>query len=336
MSSSAGDDSHRVAGSEGVTPTSRQRAEVLVRRFGILVPFVALFGILAITSETFLGTRNLLNILDQQSAFIIIATAGTLVFIAGGIDLSVGAVYGLAAVTSGTLAANGEPVWLAVVAGTAVGLAVGVGNGLITTWFRINSLIVTLAVAFIVGGFAAFVTQGNLVILFEREDLQAVATTSIMGVASKTWIMIVFAAVMAVLLAFTAFGRYVYATGGNAEAARLGGVATDRIRVTTFAISGLAAGLAGTLDTARVLTAQAQAGGIDLTITVLAGIVVGGTSIRGGEGAVWRTVVGCLFIALIGNGFSLLRLDPFYQQITLGSIILIAAGIDAWSRRSGA
>jgi len=312
--------------------TSR-RAELLVRRSGILVPFVALFVLLAFASPTFLQSRNLLNILDQQSAVIIIASAGTLVLIAGGIDLSVGAIYALAAVTAATVASNGGPVWLAILAGVLVGLAVGIANGIITTRFHINSLIATLAVSFVVGGLAALVTQGNLVVAFDRLDLRAVATTRILELTSAAWIMIIFAAVMAVILAFTTFGRYVYASGGNAEAARLGGVDVDRVRLTTFAVSGLAAGLAGTVDTAKVLTAQAQAGTL-LVFTVLAGIVVGGTSILGGEGAVWRTVVGCLLIALIGNGFNLLGLDPFYRQITLGSILLVAVGIDAWSRRS--
>ena len=136
------------------------------------------------------------------------------------------------------------------------------------------------------------------------------------------------------VLSRTTFGRYVYATGGNAEAARLGGVRVDSIRVATFALSGAAAAFAGVLDASRVLSAQSSSGGF-LTFTVLAGIVVGGTSILGGEGAVWRTVVGCLFIALIGNGFNLLGLDPFYQQITLGVLLLLAVGVDAWSRRVG-
>jgi ribose transport system permease protein len=310
-------------------------AEVLLRRFGILVPFVGLFVILAIASPTFLQERNLLNILDQQSAIIIIAAAGTLVLIAGGIDLSVGAIYALAAVVAAQIASEGGPVVLAVGAGITVGLLVGIANGVIVTRFRINALIATLAVSFVVSGLAALYTQGNLVVAFDRLDLRELAMTRILGLTSAAWIMIVFATAMAVLLAFTAFGRYVYATGGNAEAARLGGVAVDRVRLATFALSGLAAGLAGTLDTAKVLTAQAQAGTL-LVFTVLAGIVVGGTSILGGEGAVWRTVVGCLFIALIGNGFNLLGLDPFYRQITLGSILLIAVGIDAWSRRTGA
>jgi ribose transport system permease protein len=137
------------------------------------------------------------------------------------------------------------------------------------------------------------------------------------------------------LLAATTVGRYMYASGGNAEAARLAGVRVDGIRTLTFVLSGAAAGLAGVIDTSRVLSAQAGAGDTALAFTVLAGIVVGGTSILGGEGAVWRTVVGVLFIALIGNGYILLGLDPLYEQITMGVILLAAVGLDALSRRGG-
>ena len=131
--------------------------------------------------------------------------------------------------------------------------------------------------------------------------------------------------VIGVLLARTTSGRYMYASGGNAEAARLAGVRVDAIRVLTFVVSGGAAGLAGVIDASRVLSAQA-ASGDGSPFTVLAGIVVGGTSILGGEGAVWRTFLGVLFIALIGNGYDLLGLDPLYEQITLGVILLAAVG----------
>ena len=145
--------------------------------------------------------------------------------------------------------------------------------------------------------------------------------------------MIAFATVMAALLALTTFGRYVYATGGNPEAARLAGVAVDRIRlVDVRAERSRRRPRRRRGHVARPVRSGER--GTFLAFTVLAGIVVGGTSIMGGEGAVWRTVVGCLFIALIGNGFNLLGLDPFYRQITLGVILLLAVGIDAWSRRT--
>ena len=136
---------------------------------------------------------------------------------------------------------------------------------------------------------------------------------------------------LGIVLARTTTGRYLYAAGGNPEAARLAGIRVNAVRILGFTLSGVAAALGGIVDTSRVLSAQASPG-TALTFTVLAGIVVGGTSILGGEGAVWRTVVGVLFIALVGNGFNLLGVDALFQQITLGVILLVAVGIDAWSR----
>jgi len=205
-------------------------------------------------------------------------------------------------------------------------------NGILVTRFRINALIGTLAMTYVVGGIGAIGTKGNLIVAFDHPEFQQFAATRVLGVTSAAWLMIAIALVAAVVLARTTFGRYVYATGGNTTAARLGGVRVDAIRVATFVISGGAAALAGILDASRVLSAQSSSGSF-LTFTMLAGVVVGGTSILGGEGAIWRTVVGCFFIALVGNGFNLLGLDPFYQQITLGVILILAVGLDAWSRR---
>jgi ribose transport system permease protein len=309
----------------------RARAQAMIRRGGILIPFVIAFVILSVISGPFLRFQNLANILDQQSGIIIVAAAGTLVLIAGGIDLSIGAVYGLAGATAAQLAVSfGTPV--GILAGVAVGLIVGLANGVIVTRFRINALIGTLAMSFVVGGIGAIATHGNLVVLFDHPEFQVFAATKILGLTSAAWMMIIVAVAVAILLSRTTFGRYVYATGGNAEAARLGGVRINTVRIATFALSGAAAALAGTLDASRVLSAQASAGSF-LTFTVLTGIIVGGTSILGGEGSVPRTVLGCLFVALVANGFNLLGLDPYYQQITLGIILLLAVGTDAWSRR---
>jgi ribose transport system permease protein len=314
-------------------PTLNERAGTFVRRYGILVPFVITFIVLSIISPPFLRQQNLTNILDQQAGIIIVACAGTLVLIAGGIDLSIGAIYALAgAIALNTASTFGSPAGVA--AGLAVGLAVGLVNGVVVTRFRINPLIGTLAMSFVVAGIAAIVTKGNLVVAFDHPDFQSFAATRIAGVTSAAWMMIITAIAATILLSRTTFGRYVYATGGNAQAARLGGVRVNGIRVATFALSGMAAGLAGTLDASRVLSAQATSGGQFLTFTVLTGIIVGGTSIQGGEGSMQRTVVGCLFVALVANGFNLLGLDPFYQQVTLGVILLLAVGLDAWSRRA--
>ncbi|HUY52686.1 MAG TPA: ABC transporter permease [Streptosporangiaceae bacterium] len=304
-----------------------------LRRGGIIFPFLVLFIVLSVASGSFFTRVNLLDILDQQASTLIIAAAGTLVLVAGGIDLSVGASYALAGVTATQLAAS--PL-LAVLAGVGVGLAVGLVNGVVTTVFRINSLIATLAMSFVVSGLASLVTSGNLIIAYSHPAFGDLARTSFLSVNTSTWTMVAAVAALGVVLSRTTAGRYMYAAGSNAEAARLAGIRVQLIKLATFVLSGGAAALGGVIDASRVLSAQASNGETTLTFTVLAGIVVGGTSILGGEGAIWRTVVGVLFIALIGNGFDLLGLNPLYEQITLGGILLLAVGSDAWSRlRSG-
>ena len=304
-----------------------------VRGAGILIPFVILFVVLAVTSSSFATKPNLLNILDQQSAILIIAAAGTLVLVAGGIDLSVGAVYSFAGVVSAHYALETNPV-IAILIGIGAGLVIGLANGIVTTVFRINALIATLAMSFVVSGCAGLVTKGNLLVLFEKPGFGKLARTEWFTIKTSIWLMLVFVIAMGLLLAATTAGRYMYAAGGNAQAARLAGVRVNRVRILAFVLSGGAAGLAGVIDTSRVLSAQASAGDTGLAFTVLAGIVVGGTSILGGIGAVWRTVIGVLFIALIGNGYILLGLDPLYEQITMGVILLAAVGLDAWTSRS--
>jgi len=302
------------------------------RLAGIFIPFVILFVVLSIASQPFLHTSNLINILDQQAATLVIAAAGTLVLVAGGIDLSVGATYGLATVVTGEVAAHHSPL-LAIAAGILVGVGVGLINGVIVAVFKINALIATLAMSFVISGVALKVTGGNLVVLPPGTGFFKFANAQFLTIPSAVWIMAAFVIVLGLLLARTTFGRYAVASGGNAEAARLAGVRVNQVKVVTFALSGGAAGLGGVIDTSRLLTAQASSGGSALAFTVLAGIVVGGTSIAGGEGSVWRTTIGVLFIALIGNGFNLLGVNTLYQQIVLGIILLLAVGLDVWARR---
>jgi ribose transport system permease protein len=302
------------------------------RTLGIFIPFVILFIVLSIASGPFLHTTNLINILDQQAATLCIAAAGTLVLVSGGIDLSVGATYGLSTVIAGEIAAHHSPV-LAIIAAIAAGLFVGFINGLIVTVFRINALITTLAMSFVISGVAVKVTAGNLLVLSQQSGFYKFANVQFWSVPSAVWMTIAFVVALALLLNRTSYGRYTVASGGNAEAARLAGVRVNLIKVVAFTLSGGAAGLGGVIDMSRLLSAQAGQGGNALAFTVLAGIVVGGTSIAGGEGSVWRTGIGVLFIALIGNGITLLGIDPLYQQIVLGVILLLAVGLDSWARQ---
>src|SRR5580692_3175163 len=224
------------------------RSEFLgrVREGGIIYPFIILFVILAIwKGETFYGQTNLLEILDQQSATLIIAAAGTMVLIGGGIDLSVGATYALCQVIAMKMAISGTNPVLAIIVGVIVGVGVGAVNGVITTFFRINSLIATLAMSFVITGVASLVTNGNLIIAYSALGFGKFARTEFLDVTTAAWTMIGVVLIFGIILSRTIAGRYMYAAGSNAEAARLAGVRVQWIKLVTFAISGGAAGLGG-------------------------------------------------------------------------------------------
>jgi ribose transport system permease protein len=302
------------------------------RNAGIFLPFAILFVALSFFSDPFLTTVNLLNILDQQSGILIIAAAGTLILVSGSIDLSVGATYALVGCVSAQFALT-HSVFSAVVLGLSLGLAVGIVNGVIVAVFKINSLIATLAMSFVISGLGAKLTGGNLIILLEKPEYGKIAQTSWFGVLTSIWIMVLVVVCLGLLLTRTTTGRYIIAAGGNSQAARLAGIRVSLVKIIAFGLSGMAAGLAGMIDASRVLSASSTLGST-LAFTVLAGIVVGGTSIAGGEGSVWRTVFGVLFIALIGNGFDLIGIDPLFKQIALGTILLVAVGLDSWARNN--
>jgi ribose transport system permease protein len=304
-----------------------------VRDYGIVVSFAALFITLSLTSDVFLSQANMLNVLDQSAAVGLMAAGGTLVIIAGGFDLSVGATFALAGVVAAKAATVMEPHW-AYLLGALVGLGIGILNGVLTTVGRINPLVATLASSIIIRGVALVATGGFLVSVTDP-DFTKLGQGKIGSIHYSILIWALFAGIGAFMLARSVAGRYIYASGGNPEAARLSGIRVGVVRTAAYAISGLSAGIAGVLVTSRVATGQADAGaGIELA--VIAAIVIGGTSIMGGEGAIWRSVLGVLLLSMIGNGFNLLGVNPIYQQILQGGIILTAVAVDAWARRSSA
>lgn len=308
--------------------TSRGRFSVsrFMSRYGIVIVFAALFIVLSVLSPAFATPRNLFNILAQTAPVGIIACGAALVIISGGFDLSVGAIFAAGGVVSALAAASLDPV-LAILAGTLVGSLLGLVNGLIISGFGINSFIATLATGFIFRGIATIVTGGFL-ISAANSQFRWFGNGRVFTVPLPVYLFAFVALITGLLLAKSRFGRYLYASGGNAEAARLSGIRVELVRLAAFGISGTAAGFAGVISAARVSTGQADAGtGVELT--VIAAVVVGGISIMGGEGAIWRAVLGVLLIAMIGNGFNLLNIDPFYQSIAQGVIIVIAVAVDS-------
>ncbi len=309
---------------------STRRWTYYLTNYGIVWLTIALFGLLATTTENFISADNFRNILDQQSIVLIVAVFVTMLLISGNFDISIGAIYTLIPLIALRVFDATASIALLVVIGIVGGVAAGSVNGLIVTKGRINSFVATLATALVFFGLAYLVT-GGMILRISDLDIRALVTTRVLGLTTSTWIAVAVVIVAWLLLERTRFGRYVFAIGGNREAARLAGVPVDRIVFLIFLLVGAAAGLAGTMNTARTLTAQAS-DDFSLVFTVIAAVVVGGTSIMGGFGAIWRTIVGVFFIAFLGNGFNLNGIDPVIQRIIEGLVILAAVGLDAWTR----
>lgn len=306
------------------------RARLSIRDLAVIGVLIALFVTLSIASPAFLTQRNLLNILDQNAAIGIMAIGATVVVIAGGLDLSIGAIYGLAGVLAADTANEfGAPAGFLV--GILVGAAAGACNGTLVVGFGINSLLATLGSGLIIGGLAVVSTGGFQISVIEP-DFTVLGQSEFLGASYAAWIFGVVALAAGYMLQRTRLGRHIYAIGGNIDAARLSGVRVGLVVVTVFVVGGLTSGLAGTIGASRVSLGAADAG-TGLLFPALAAVFVGGSSIYGGEGAIWRTVVGLYIIALMNNGFNLLNLSPLYQPIIQGAIILAAVGFDAWSRR---
>jgi ribose transport system permease protein len=282
---------------------------------------------LTVTTDNFFSVMNLRNVLDQQAFVLIIAGFATIVIIAGGFDVSLGAIYILSPIVALKVEnATGSLLYM-VLAGAAVGIAAGIINGLIIAYGNINSFITTLATSFILFGLAYILSDGSILTLSDIES-RSLVTTRIFGITSATWMAFVFLIISWILLERTRFGRSVFAVGGNIEAARLSGVRVARLQIITFTLGGFGAGIAGALNSIRTTSAQAS-DDFSIIFAVIAAIVVGGTSIAGGSGAIWRSIAGVFFIAILVNGFNLNGIDPVFQRIIQGLVILLAVGADS-------
>lgn len=303
-----------------------------LREYGVVVVLLILVVVMSIASPAFLSFTNLANILDQWAPVGIMAVAGTLVIIAGGFDLSTSAIYAFAGVAAAMTVNGTGSVAMGFAVGIGIGLAVGIINGMVITVGRVNPFMATLASSLMIRGIATAVSAGALISV-SNTSFTAVGLGTAFGLGWSVWIFAAVVVTTTVVMRFTIFGRQVYAVGGSVEAARLSGVRVSLIQASTFAISGLACGVAGVIVASRGASGQAGLG-VGIELTVIAAIVIGGTSILGGQGAIWRTVVGVLLLAVIANGFNLMNVEPVYQNIFQGLVILVAVAADAWSRRT--
>ncbi|WP_102957632.1 ABC transporter permease [Mangrovicella endophytica] len=297
--------------------------------FAAIVVLYVVFGSMA---DGFLSFNNQINILRDAATIGIAAWAATLIIIAGEIDVSVGPMVAFISVALAYMLQGGIPTPLAFVAAILVGAALGSIAGVLRAYFDVPSFVATLGLWSALRGTALFVTDA-LPVSIGRNDIVDALDRSVFGIPPAAIVMLVLFAIFAFVSRKTAFGRSVFAIGGNAQAAYLSGIPVARIRVALFAIGGAMAAVSGILLLSRLGSGNATAAS-GLEFDVIAAVVVGGTALSGGRGSMLGTLLGVLVITLIGNGLVLLGINPFFQQVVRGVIIVVAvlANIQAIKR----
>jgi ribose transport system permease protein len=303
-----------------------------VERFGIVIALFVLCVVLTFLSPYFLTVPNLLNVLLQASINLVVAVGMTFVITSAGIDLSVGSIVALAGVIMALLMKNhigGLPV--AVLGALVVGLAVGSSNGLLITRLRLPPFIVTLGTMSIVRGLALIVSDGKPVYGLPQAELHWIS-----GYVGPVPIPVIIAIVVAIIAHFvlrnTIIGEYTVAIGGNEEAARLSGINVRNYKVLIYAISGLMCGVAAIILTSRLSAAEPIAG-VNYELDAIAATVMGGTSLMGGQGTIFGTVIGALLMSVLRNGLNLQNVPSFYQQVAIGVVIILAVSLDVLRKR---
>jgi ribose transport system permease protein len=313
----------------------RAKLVEIINEFSIGLALLVEIIIFSQFSQYFFTTENLLNISLQASITAIIAAGMTFVILTAGIDLSVGSLVAFAGILATSVIKINLPVYLSLTLGIFAGLLFGVFSGYIAgifvTKFKITPFIVTLALMTIWRGASFVYTEGRPVWELP-ESFSYLGGGRIVGVPVPTIIMIIVFIVSHIALTKTRFGRYVYAVGGNLEAARLAGIKTNRIRISVYIISGVLSALAGILLASRINSGQPNAG-LMYELDVIAAVVVGGTSLFGGRGTIIGTFIGTMLIAVLRNGLNLVNVGSYVQQVVVGVVILLAVLIDQFRKK---
>jgi ribose transport system permease protein len=287
--------------------------------------------ILSRLSQYFFTLDNVLQITLQAAVVAMIAAGETFVILSGGIDLSVGSIFAMSAMTGGLVMQSGQPVPVVLAAGLLTGAVCGFANGLGVSKLQLPPFIVTLGTMSILRGFALLINDGipifganpNFAFLGQGRvfDLIPVPSLIVLAVYIVCWF----------ILRQTPFGRFTYAIGSNPEAARLAGVGMVRQTLGIYVLCGLLAGLAGMIEASRLSSAQ-PAGGVGLELDAIGAVVIGGTSLFGGEGNIIATLIGALLIATIRNGLNIVGIEAFWQNVVTGAIIILAVYLDRLRR----
>lgn len=300
------------------------------------VPLLALVVLVAFSagmSDRFLSPMNLTNVLQQASVITVIAIGMTYVIVVGGFDLSVGSVTAFAGCVAAMVMVEAG-VAAGVVAGVSAGVLVGLCNGLIVTQLKVSPFITTLGALVLVRGVTLLMTDGRPVAGENGlpEPFLAYGRETLFGIHYLVWTPIALFAVFAWILHMTAYGKRIFATGGNREAAFLAGIKVDRITASAYTLSGALAGVAGVMLASRLQSGQPTAGEF-YELTAIAAVVLGGASLKGGEGKLYKSIIGVLIVVVLANSLNLLNVHSYWQRVVIGMVIIGAAAADQFKQR---
>ncbi|OZC81678.1 ABC transporter permease [Rhodococcus sp. 14-2470-1a] len=297
----------------------------------MLVVLVLLVVVATFLYDGFLAPANIRDILVQNAAVGIIAVGMTFVIISGGFDLSVGATYALGSTVFAGVTISTGSVALAGAAALAAGLLCGLANGLLVAKLHINPFVATLGSASVISGLA-YIYSNSAPFIVSQPGFQALSKSHTLGIPTPIFILILTMVVGGIVLAKTTIGRNVQAVGGNTEAGWLSGLRVPSITASVYVLTGALAAIAGMIDASRLAVGQADVGA-NIALDAIAIVVVGGTSLRGGEGAMWRSAVGLLILATLTNVFYSLNVSQHWQLIAKGLIVIAAVALDSAARR---
>ncbi len=294
-----------------------------------VIALIILMAVITIINSNFLTANNLLNLLLQVTSNALIAFGMTFVILTGGIDLSVGSILALSSALTAGLLGSGMPVTLAILISLILGCILGMMNGLLISYGKLAPFIVTLATMTIFRGATLVYTNGNPITkgLSDTFLFQFLGQGYIVGIPFPVIIMFIVFIVLYVLLHKTAFGKSVYAIGGNEKAAYISGVKLNKVKIIIYSISGMMASISGLIITSRLSSAQPTAGA-SYEMDAIAAVVLGGTSLSGGKGRILGTLIAALIIGVLNNGLNIIGVSAFWQQVVKGVVILIAVLID--------
>ena len=323
-------DLSKVSVREGAHPLHLRIAEVILGRFGIVLFMAVLMVVGQILYSSFLTLGNVSNVISQNASVGIVAIGMTYVIIGQGFDLSVGGIYALASVLYPGIAAN-QSVLLGAAAALGAGLSAGLINAAVVARVKVNPFVATLGSGFVFSGLA-YIYTNSAPISVSKPGFQWLGAQAMLGIPVSIWTLAIITLIGAFLLSMTSYGRNIYAIGGNLEASRLAGVRVGMVRGSTYVITGVLAALGGIMVTSQIGVGQANVGG-NLALDSIAMVIIGGTSLSGGEGAVWRTIIGFLILSGITNLLQSLGIGSSWQSVATGAILVGAVSMDVISGR---